>query len=66
VTLHLQNTLWILFGDYFLILSHGLLIPDALIATTAIITETSLSSKNQKDYRFIKNLELLPSPNPLG
>ena len=47
-------------------LSHGLLIPDALIAATAIITDTPLASKNQKDYHFIKNLELLPYPNPLG
>ena len=47
-------------------LSHGLLIPDALIAATAIITDTPLASKNQKDYRFIKDLELLPYPNPLG
>jgi len=47
-------------------LSHGLLIPDALIAATAIITGTPLASKNQKDYRFIKDLTLLPYPNPLG
>jgi predicted nucleic acid-binding protein len=47
-------------------LSHGLLIPDALIAATAIETDTPLVSKNQKDYRFIKDLQLLPYPNPLG
>ena len=47
-------------------LSHGLLIPDALIAATAIITDTPLASKNQKDYRFIKDLKLLPYPDPLG
>jgi predicted nucleic acid-binding protein len=47
-------------------LSHGLLIPDALIAATAIVTDTPLASKNQKDYRFIKDLKLLPYPNPLG
>lgn len=47
-------------------LGHGLLIPDALIAATAIITDTPLASKNQKDYRFIKDLQLLPYPNPLG
>ncbi|YAF94437.1 MAG: type II toxin-antitoxin system VapC family toxin [Nodularia sp. CChRGM 3473] len=35
-------------------LSHGLLIADSLIAATAMIT------KNQKDYRFIENLNLLP------
>jgi len=41
-------------------LSHGLLIPDALIAATAITLDYSLVSKNQKDYRFIQNLTLLP------
>jgi len=40
-------------------LSHGLLIPDALIAATAITLDYSLVSKNQKDYRFIQNLTLL-------
>lgn len=43
-------------------LSHGLLIPDALIAATAIATQSSLLTKNQKDYRFIPNLMLLPYP----
>lgn len=43
-------------------LSHGLLIPDGLIAATAIITNTPLLSKNQRDYRFISNLNLLPYP----
>ena len=47
-------------------LSHGLLIPDALIAATAIEADTPLVSKNQKDYRFIKDLQLLPYPDPLG
>jgi len=47
-------------------LSHGLLISDALIAATSIITNASLISKNQKDYRFIKELDLLDYPNPLG
>ncbi len=44
-------------------LSHGLLIADALIAATAIISEQQFVTKNQRDYRFIKNLELLPYPN---
>lgn len=35
-------------------LSHGLLIPDALIAATAIASNQPLISKNQRDYRFIK------------
>ena len=43
-------------------LSHGLLIPDGLIAATAISTSRPLISKNQKDYRFISELQLLPYP----
>lgn len=34
-------------------LSHGLLIPDALIAATALTHDAPLISKNQRDYRFI-------------
>lgn len=44
-------------------LSHGLLIADALIAATAIITGQQFVTKNQRDYRFIEGLELLPYPN---
>jgi len=40
-------------------LSHGLMIADALIAATAIVISTPLISKNQKDYRFIAELDLL-------
>lgn len=43
-------------------LSHGLLIPDGLIAATAITNNLPLISKNQKDYRFISELQLLPYP----
>ena len=43
-------------------LSHGLLIPDALIAGTAVALNAPLSSKNQRDYRFIEELDLLPYP----
>lgn len=43
-------------------LSHGLLIADGLIAATAISLNIALASKNQKDYRFIKNLNLLSYP----
>ncbi len=43
-------------------LSHGLLIADGLIAATAIIYESSFITKNQRDYRFIQNLNLLPYP----
>ena len=45
-------------------LSHGLAIPDALIAATAIILNRPLISKNQRDYSFIKGLQLLQNPKP--
>jgi predicted nucleic acid-binding protein len=47
-------------------LSHGLLIADALIAATAIISDLSFASKNQRDYRFIEDLQLLPYPDPFS
>lgn len=40
-------------------LSHGLLIADAFIAATAIENQIPLLSKNQRDYRFISELNLL-------
>lgn len=43
-------------------LSHGLLIPDGLIAATAIVIDVPLLSKNQRDYRFISELNLLSYP----
>jgi predicted nucleic acid-binding protein len=43
-------------------LSHGLLVADALIAATAITHNMSLLSKNQRDFRFIQELTLLPYP----
>ena len=43
-------------------LSHGLLLSDALIASTAIANDIPLASKNQRDYRFIPDLNLLPYP----
>lgn len=43
-------------------LSHGLLIPDALIAATTINFNIPLLTKNQSDYRFIKEVNLLPYP----
>ncbi len=43
-------------------LSHNLLVPDALIAATTIVTNQPLISKNQKDFRFIAGLKLLPYP----
>ncbi|MGB3188181.1 MAG: type II toxin-antitoxin system VapC family toxin [Limnoraphis sp.] len=47
-----------LLEEYYL--SHGLLIPDAFIAATALVREIPLLSKNQRDYRFISQLNLLP------
>jgi predicted nucleic acid-binding protein len=49
-----------LLQDYFL--SHGLLIADALIAATAIENKIPLLSKNQRDFRFIQELNLLAYP----
>jgi predicted nucleic acid-binding protein len=43
-------------------LSHGLLIADGLIAATALTVASPLVTKNQRDYRFIEGLELLPYP----
>ena len=43
-------------------LSDGLLIADALIAATAVVSSSRLVSKNQKDYRFIKELDLIEYP----
>lgn len=43
-------------------LSHGLLIADGLIAATALVMDKPLASKNQRDYRFIVGLTLLPYP----
>lgn len=41
-------------------LSHGLLIADALIAATALGYSEPFITKNQRDYRFIAGLNLLP------
>lgn len=40
-------------------LSHGLLIPDALIAATALNYDEAFITKNQRDFRFIEKLKLL-------
>ena len=45
-------------------LSHGLLIADAIIAATALSRNVSFITKNQRDYRFITGLNLLPYPKP--
>ncbi len=43
-------------------LSHNMRMADAMIAGIALDMDTELASKNQKDYRFIPNLKLLPYP----
>ena len=43
-------------------LSHGLLLPDALIAATTLVYDVPLATMNQRDYRFIAGLQLLPYP----
>ena len=44
-------------------LSHGLQIPDALIAATAIECHLPLYTANIRDFRFIPNIELIPQEN---
>jgi len=48
--------------DTDILLSHSLLIADGLIAATALVIDKPLASKNQRDYRFIAGLNLLPYP----
>jgi predicted nucleic acid-binding protein len=40
-------------------LSHGVLIPDMLIASTALTLSIPLMTKNRKDFRFIDGLSLV-------
>lgn len=40
--------------------SHGLHIPDALIAATSICKGIDLLTYNQKDFKFIKGISLYP------
>ena len=49
-----------LLTQYFL--SHRLLIADGLIAATALVYNESFITKNQRDFRFIAGLNLLPYP----
>ena len=49
-----------LLTQYFL--SHALLIADALIAATALAHNEAFITKNQRDFRFITDLNLLPYP----
>jgi len=43
-------------------LSHGLLMADALIAATALVTGLELVTRNKKDFRFIAGLYLIDYP----
>ena len=43
-------------------LSHGLLMPDALIAATALVNKLDLGTINRKDFRFIEGLRLVNYP----
>lgn len=43
-------------------LSHSLLIADSLIAATALTIDSPFLTKNQKDYQFIKGLQILSYP----
>lgn len=45
-------------------LSHGLALPDALIAATALILELELYTYNIKDYKFINSLVLFEPAHP--
>jgi len=47
-------------------LSHGLFMTDALIAATALALDCPFISKNQRDYKFIERLQLLPYPHPFS
>jgi predicted nucleic acid-binding protein len=38
-------------------LTHGVLIPDMLIAATALTLDVTLCSKNKKDFQFIEGLK---------
>jgi predicted nucleic acid-binding protein len=49
-----------LLKQYFL--SHGLLIAEGLIAATALVHNEALITKNQRDFRFITDLNLLSYP----
>jgi len=43
-------------------LSHGLAIPDAPIAAMAMASDHAFVTENQRDYRFVTGLHLLPDP----
>lgn len=44
-------------------LSHGLMIPDCLIAATALSLDIPLVTRNRRDFRFIEGLKLRHYPD---
>lgn len=60
LTEQISDTAIVLLQQYRL--RYGLAIPDALIAATAITVNQPFISKNQRDFRFVKGLQLLPYP----
>lgn len=60
ITDEISNRAVELLKQYFL--SHSLLIADGLIAATALVHNEAFITKNQRDFRFIANLNLLPYP----
>ena len=44
-------------------LSNNMAVQDALIAATALVYDLPLLTKNQRDFRFIPSLQLLPYPS---
>ncbi|MGE5297217.1 MAG: type II toxin-antitoxin system VapC family toxin [Solirubrobacterales bacterium] len=61
LTEQISDTAIVLLQQYRL--RYGLAIPNALIAATAITVNQPFISKNQRDYRFIKGLQLLSYPH---
>ncbi len=60
ITDQISNCAVDLLQQYFL--SHGLWIADGLIAATALVHKEAIITKNQRDFRFITGLNLLPYP----
>ncbi len=44
-------------------LSHGLQIPDAIIGATSVVHSIELYTYNQRDFRFIPNIQLYEPKN---
>ena len=61
-----QRVTWSVDGDWLAILvapgGHGLRIPDAVIAATALTNAFRLATINKKDFRFIDGLLLVEYP----